>query len=149
MIQKVCVGECGLRKHISEFRSLDKVLKKYSTICTACEYKQNKLALEIKKLERKTKGKKSKLERYSKPTTTMEEYNELFIKQNGCCAICGIHQGKLNKKLAKDHCHTTGKNRGLLCGNCNLALGLLKENPSIMLKMMIYVDDHSIQKPGN
>ena len=52
-------------------------------------------------------------------------YNQLFNKQYGCCAICGIHQNDINKKLAVDHNHLTGKVRGLLCSKCNMAIGLL------------------------
>ena len=52
-------------------------------------------------------------------------YNQLFNKQSGRCAICGIHQNDINKKLAVDHNHLTGKVRGLLCSKCNMAIGLL------------------------
>jgi hypothetical protein len=52
---------------------------------------------------------------------TIEEYRQLEKKQNSCCAICG----KFNKKLRVDHCHKTGKVRGLLCSRCNaLALDI-------------------------
>lgn len=51
------------------------------------------------------------------------EWETLFNTQKGCCAICGIHQGKLTRSLDTDHCHTTGKVRGLLCGRCNTHLG--------------------------
>lgn len=52
---------------------------------------------------------------------TVEEYRRLEKKQNSCCAICG----KFNKKLRVDHCHKTGRVRGLLCSRCNaLALDI-------------------------
>src|SRR4030042_5864910 len=54
---------------------------------------------------------------------TSNEYNELFEKQNECCAICGEHQSKFNKAFAVDHNHETGEVRGLLCQNCNNVLG--------------------------
>ena len=60
---------------------------------------------------------------------TLEEYNELLAKQNGVCAICFnsetvVRRSKTNKEmLAVDHCHSTGKIRGLLCFKCNTALG--------------------------
>jgi Recombination endonuclease VII len=43
-----------------------------------------------------------------------------------------------------DHCHTTGKIRGLLCGNCNSALGLIKENIPSMENMIAYIKKTSI-----
>jgi len=45
--------------------------------------------------------------------------------------------------LAVDHCHDTNKVRGLLCKNCNTAIGLLKENLETMTKALEYVKFHS------
>lgn len=54
---------------------------------------------------------------------TIEKYNELFQKQNGCCALCGKHQSEFNRRLSVDHNHTTGQIRGLLCWKCNTSIG--------------------------
>jgi len=55
------------------------------------------------------------------------EYNLLLKCQNRRCAICGRREkAKINnivKRLAIDHCHKTGKVRGLLCSKCNGTLG--------------------------
>ena len=53
---------------------------------------------------------------------TIEEYNEMYHKQESKCAICEIHESKLTKKLNIDHNHKTGKSRELLCQKCNVAL---------------------------
>lgn len=53
---------------------------------------------------------------------TLEDYNAMVCDQNGCCAICGIHQLEVEQKLHVDHNHKTGKVRGLLCPKCNLRL---------------------------
>ncbi|MBU2051427.1 MAG: endonuclease VII domain-containing protein [Gammaproteobacteria bacterium] len=58
---------------------------------------------------------------------TLEEYNQMFAKQNGCCAICGKHQSELKNRLAIDHNHETGEIRGLLCTSCNITLGWLEK----------------------
>lgn len=52
-----------------------------------------------------------------------EMYDSLLVAQKGLCAIC-----QCKKQLGVDHDHMTGKVRGLLCGSCNLALGLLRDN---------------------
>lgn len=52
------------------------------------------------------------------------QYEKFFEKQKGCCAICGRHQSEFKRILAVDHCHKTGKIRGLLCLKCNLNLGV-------------------------
>lgn len=68
---------------------------------------------------------------------TFDQYNEMLIKQNGVCAICfkqEVSKAKnrdYTKNLAVDHCHTTGKIRGLLCEKCNQGLG--RFNDSIIL----------------
>ena len=58
---------------------------------------------------------------------TEGEYETMLDRQNGVCAIC---KGKpKGERLAVDHVHGTEKVRGLLCGPCNRALGLFKDDP--------------------
>src|SRR5687768_13778244 len=57
---------------------------------------------------------------------TIEQYEQLLEAQGGVCGICGRPPGKL--RLAVDHNHETGEVRGLLCSDCNTAIGLLREN---------------------
>ena len=59
---------------------------------------------------------------------TLEEYQERYNNQRGCCAICG----KAVEKLHVDHCHTTGRVRGLLCTQCNVMLGMAQDNPDTL-----------------
>ena len=58
---------------------------------------------------------------------TIEQYKEMSEKQNGLCAICHKPETQERKgikySLAVDHCHRTGKVRGLLCFKCNSAMG--------------------------
>lgn len=55
---------------------------------------------------------------------TVEEYNNLCELQNFVCAICK-NKNRSGRRLAVDHCHKTGKVRGLLCDGCNIGLGKL------------------------
>jgi hypothetical protein len=75
---------------------------------------------------------------------TREEYLKMFEDQNHRCAICNEEGFKINSKaeflLCVDHCHSTGKIRGLLCHNCNRALGLLKDNTSRLIKAIKYLE---------
>jgi hypothetical protein len=59
---------------------------------------------------------------------SFDEYLTMFQAQGGLCAICHGVQAS-GKVLAVDHDHETGKVRGLLCGRCNMALGLIDEDP--------------------
>lgn len=70
---------------------------------------------------------------------TFEEYNKLFVMQYGKCSICKVHQNNLKRTLVVDHDHKNGKIRGLLCQNCNTALGHAKESISILESMIHYL----------
>ena len=77
-----------------------------------------------------------------------ETYLQLFSQQRGQCSIC-----KTTLKLHKndidnvgevphvDHCHTTGKVRGLLCAKCNKALGLFRDNVTIIRLAADYLEN--------
>lgn len=71
----------------------------------------------------------------------------MLEEQNHLCAICGNPETVKNykdvvSKLSVDHCHRTGKVRGLLCQNCNKGIGNLKENEDIILKAVEYLRKH-------
>ena len=73
---------------------------------------------------------------------TQDDYNRMYSDQKGKCDICKTHQIDLPKILCVDHGHTTGKVRGLLCNNCNSALGFIKENKDNILNLLIYIQKH-------
>ena len=75
-----------------------------------------------------------------KSNMTPERYKELFELQLGGCAICK-QSPKEGKKLCIDHDHNNGVSgiRGLLCYNCNIAMGLLNENEDIIWNMLEYL----------
>ena len=80
---------------------------------------------------------------------TLEDYNRMFAEQEGCCAICGRHQSILKNRLGVDHDHTTGRVRGLLCSNCNAALGQIQDNIQTLKNMVKYLMNFSNELCGN
>lgn len=73
-----------------------------------------------------------------------QEFRDLMDKQGGCCAICDESLVKptwSKSHLHVDHCHTTYKVRGLLCGKCNWLLGVAQENSRILKKAIAYLED--------
>jgi len=76
---------------------------------------------------------------------TLEQYNQIFYLQNHKCAICN-DECKTGRKLAVDHDHKTGKIRGLLCMNCNNALGKFKDSKAILMKAIEYLIKNSIDE---
>lgn len=78
---------------------------------------------------------------------SLDDYNLMFEKQQGLCAIC--NRPEKNKKLAVDHCHATGRVRGLLCSKCNQALGMLDDNIEFMRKAINYLQHEICNSNSN
>lgn len=78
---------------------------------------------------------------------TLEEYNLLLKTQNYVCKICHCPETVISssrnavKYLAVDHCHDTGKIRGLLCDRCNHLLGLAKDSPTLLSSAISYLKE--------
>lgn len=72
---------------------------------------------------------------------TIEEYNALLEKQNGVCAICQSKHKTM--RLSVDHCHKTGKVRGLLCGRCNTGIGMLLDSPELVTAAKKYLESYT------
>jgi hypothetical protein len=71
---------------------------------------------------------------------SLSTYDLMFIEQGGVCAICHLPQKSTrNERLAIDHCHETGKVRGLLCDGCNRGIGLLKDDYRILSSAASYL----------
>jgi hypothetical protein len=73
---------------------------------------------------------------YTRYKITKGEWQDMFDKQNGCCAICGKPQVELTHPLEIDQDHATAKIRGLLCRKCNSGIALLGDDIE-RLKMAI------------
>ncbi len=69
---------------------------------------------------------------------TLAAYTAMLESQGGVCKICGGGP-KCKGRLYVDHCHRTGTVRGLLCSYCNSAIGLFKDNGSVMVQASAYV----------
>jgi hypothetical protein len=83
---------------------------------------------------------------------SLEHYYEMLEKQNHICAICKRpenavdHRTGLPRALAVDHCHATGKVRGLLCTQCNRGLGKFNDNKEYLLSAVKYLEDSTDSK---
>jgi hypothetical protein len=76
-----------------------------------------------------------------------DQYWAMYKKQQGNCAICGDYmvpkEGTVpnGKTLMVDHCHKTNKARGLLCGDCNMALGKFKDSTDMLKAAIKYLEE--------
>lgn len=141
---KIC-SKCKQNKFISDFYK-DK--HKKSGITSACKTCRSKA---YNTWERKNK---QKIKQYSRKSNlkkwydlTIDDWQQMFEKQQGCCAICGKHQSDESMRLHVDHNHITKQVRKLLCSNCNRMLGCAKENIEILENAISYLNEHNfIQK---
>lgn len=133
---------CGEEKALSEFpiRKTHRPGKPVSQ-CTACKVKMNRAYRaenkdRVLEIERRSKLKKT----YG---ITPKQYDEMLAAQNNSCAICAAKKpGGRTKLFFIDHCHTTGKVRGLLCMRCNTGLGLFLDNPKFLASAISYLEEN-------
>jgi hypothetical protein len=72
---------------------------------------------------------------------TVEQFESMLAKQGGGCAICGQANGPgRGERLHVDHCHSTGRVRGLLCLKCNHGIGNFSDDTSRMRAAIRYLD---------
>lgn len=69
-----------------------------------------------------------------------EDYVALMDKQKGKCLLCGSDGSGKDSRLVVDHDHDTGEVRGLLCWNCNVGIGLFKEDTELLEKVIKYIN---------
>ena len=84
--------------------------------------------------------------KYKQYNITLADYDRMFEEQDGNCKICGLME--INKRLAVDHDHKTGKVRGLLCTRCNVTLGRIEENQETLWNMIEYLKEHENKLEG-
>lgn len=108
-------------------------------------YQENKEVYieRVKEWSKNNKDKRKNNILKSKYNITLEDYNKLFEDQNGCCFGCAKHQSEVNKPLCVDHCHITGKVRGLLCDKCNWALGFVDDRIDVLENLTQYLKLHN------
>lgn len=72
---------------------------------------------------------------------TLEDYHIMLETQGGVCAVCKKAESYAGYSLAVDHCHATGKIRGLLCNSCNRAIGLFKDSVDNLKSAIAYLNN--------
>lgn len=71
---------------------------------------------------------------------SLSDYDQMLAAQSGCCAICGAtEESQHNGVFHVDHCHSTGRVRGLLCRGCNHMLGVVGDDPAILYRAISYL----------
>jgi hypothetical protein len=125
--------ECGEVKPYNEYHwESDKGRYRYR--CRSCVYAQSKAYWRAEGSERQRARQLQK-----KYGITVAEFDAMLAAQRGGCAICSAAVNPNARSLAVDHCHKTGKVRGILCGRCNLAIGQFDDDPDLLRRAVMYL----------
>lgn len=135
---------CKEVKPISRY-TLRKETGNYRTECKDCQNARRRELKSYKKWSAKNKNHLRKYERNyrleKKYGINSKIYEKMLEDQGNCCAICGSDKPHGKGMFHVDHCHNTGKVRGLLCHFCNTGLGKFKDDKIILKKAIEYLDD--------
>lgn len=129
-------SKCGVEKQLNLFGKTKKSKDGYRGQCNSCRNSY------LKYWSSKNKEKRRDQKYRTRYGTSIEAYNDMLRSQYGCCAICLSTAPKIGKYFVIDHCHKTAKIRGLLCRNCNSAIGLLEENIKFLENSILYLKKH-------
>lgn len=136
-------SECQERKIRQDFNRDRTTPDGYDYRCKSCNSIRTKKMWASPEGKRKMQIRSKKYELKRNYGITLDEYNSILTKQNNSCAVCSTHKDAFKRDLDVDHCHKTGKVRGLLCVACNTALGLLKEDKERAIKLFQYLENNS------
>jgi hypothetical protein len=135
---------CGVEKP-EEAYQLRKDSGRRRTECQTCRGKQSldryHAALENRIPHYRAARKSALMKRYG---MRLEDFEKLHAARHGLCDICS-RPNIAGRVLVVDHCHTTGKARGLICHPCNHALGSLQEDPAIIRRLLSYVENKGLE----
>jgi len=136
--------KCGENDPSQFYYTMVKGERKKRKVCKKCEVKvkvnfiniDNPIAL------KKSDWAESHPDHYLRNRYNMsgDDYQLLADSQGNICKICGTSPEE-NKRLYVDHCHETGKIRGLLCDKCNRGIGFFRDNPAFLRKAAEYLEE--------
>ena len=112
----------------------------YKSYCNTCLYIRHKNWAEVNQhriAEYREKDPWTLAKRCSRRGITPEQLVDRYERQEGCCAICKIQVELMNSAI--DHNHETGEFRGVLCKQCNRALGMFGDSPDTLKNALEYL----------
>lgn len=144
---KLC-PDCEQTKPLNEFYPNKRTTHGYNVYCIECSYKRHdkwRRANKDQAAENGRRWRKNNPERFKDHMMKrhhglpLGSYQKMLAEQNGCCAICGTDTPNGQGRFHLDHCHDTGKIRGLLCHSCNLAIGYFRDNIATIQSAIKYL----------
>jgi hypothetical protein len=119
-------------------RMLDPELHERKKLKSRIWYENNKdKHAEYRRKNRLVYREKRLLKKYG---LTLADVEQILKVQGNACAICGKELSSDSKRPVIDHCHDTGKVRGILCDSCNCMIGFAQDDPAILAKAIEYIN---------
>jgi hypothetical protein len=148
---------CKQEKSYEQFHKSKGAYDGLKRVCKTCSYenhshwRQNnkQYAAEQQKKWRTANPERSadhgRKHHYGVPLGT---YAAMLAEQKGRCAICATEEPRGKGTFHIDHCHFSGRTRGLLCHNCNVGLGNFKHDPKFLSNAINYLAEGGIERGG-
>lgn len=130
---------CGLEKPIQEFYMQLDATKKRRYAKAQCKLCDNARRAKHYEEHREEARWQAVFKKYG---LTQQSWSKLFESQGSCCAVCRSESPNWGRGWLIDHCHTSGKIRGVVCTNCNLLIGHAQDNISILEATIKYLLRH-------
>lgn len=142
---KTC-STCGIEKDVEAFYKKISGRQGRTAECIDCTRTRN---AEYKRRNPAIVRERTRRYNYAKHGITIELWDALLDKQGGCCAACG-QENRAERNLHIDHDHECCPGtyscgsciRGLLCSQCNTALGLLGDDLDKVMSLAAYLVSH-------
>lgn len=135
---------CGEVKPFTAFRSRGGAMKHLlKSRCNSCLYSEHRRWVEnnpIRVREYRDKDSWTLAKRCARRGITPEQLIDRYEQQEECCAICKTEIELIDSAI--DHNHETGEFRGVLCKQCNRALGMFKDSPAVLKSALEYLEDY-------
>lgn len=135
MNTKVCTS-CDTEKLETEFHYATKEKIRRRGDCRSCVAEKYKLRKASDPKRHKTNHRYAIIKH--KYGLSRKEVDELLVAQGEACAICNK---AIDLSAHVDHCHSSGRVRGLLCSYCNKGLGLFRDNPEALIRAAQYLKE--------
>jgi hypothetical protein len=143
-----CCKYCNIEKDTTEFYTSSRHTDGFLHKCKECSnkyirerYRKNPEIYKLTNQRHHNKYPNAKKKNSIKSiyNISLDEYQDILVKQNNSCAICLTHRDSFKKELDIDHCHIKNIVRGILCPSCNKALGLFKDSEDILKSALQYL----------
>lgn len=139
-VTKVCTV-CGEEKPITAYRSRGGVQRHLTkSRCNSCLYAEHRQWTEDnpeRVREYRNRDSWTLAKRCARRGITPEQLVDAFERQECACAICRVPIELMNSAI--DHNHSTGEFRGVLCKQCNRALGMFQDSPTVLRSALEYL----------